>query len=65
MEQVHANIARQPVPPGDRFEASAPFKGDGEPRSEWEIIEVALAESRAESPAVRGGDQASNSTIHS
>lgn len=30
----------------NRFEASAPFKGDGEPRSEWEIIEVMLAESR-------------------
>jgi len=54
MEQIHSTIARQPVPPGDRFEASVPFKGDGEPRSESEIIEVALAESGAEFPGPSG-----------
>src|SRR5437870_9236428 len=32
--------------PASRFEASAPFKGEVEPRSEREIIEAALADTR-------------------
>jgi len=39
-------LSKETSRPASRFEASAPFKGEVEPRSEREIIEAALADTR-------------------
>jgi len=50
--------------PASRFEASAPFKGEVEPRSEREIIEAALADTRGRVSGPSGAAaKASNPTF--
>ena len=57
-------LSKESSQPASRVQAPQPFKGA--PRSEREIIEAALAESRGPGlRAVRGGGQARNSAIHS